>query len=179
MYVLSSQLAVPPSIPECKVIGESYIGNNVTLLCHSTVGRPAPQYKWSEVRSATVTASPRITLKGIPHGVSLSISSGNPKPVGFVVNQVNVVDFEVNQSRKCGSGSNWPMVPSVSLVIYFKQTEGTQGLYMTLVRLHLKYCIHFCLPHSREDVEALEKVQRKITRMLPGLECFSYREQLD
>ncbi|XP_032905601.1 V-set and immunoglobulin domain-containing protein 2 isoform X1 [Amblyraja radiata] len=56
---------VPPSIPECKVIGEPYIGNNVTLLCHSTVGRPAPQYKWSEVRSATVTASPRITLKAV------------------------------------------------------------------------------------------------------------------
>ncbi|XP_072885840.1 V-set and immunoglobulin domain-containing protein 2-like [Hemitrygon akajei] len=54
---------VPPSIPKCKVIGKPYIGNNVTLSCSSTVGRPAPLYKWSEVSSAT--AAPRITGKAV------------------------------------------------------------------------------------------------------------------
>ncbi|XP_069750614.1 V-set and immunoglobulin domain-containing protein 2-like isoform X2 [Narcine bancroftii] len=56
---------VPPSRPKCQVIGKAYIGNNVTLSCSSAVGRPAPQYKWSEVKSATITSSPRIIEKGV------------------------------------------------------------------------------------------------------------------
>ncbi|XP_078062414.1 V-set and immunoglobulin domain-containing protein 2-like [Mustelus asterias] len=42
---------VPPSTPECEVIGKPYIGNNVTLLCRSAEGQPMPQYIWSEAKS--------------------------------------------------------------------------------------------------------------------------------
>ncbi|XP_067827148.1 V-set and immunoglobulin domain-containing protein 2-like [Heptranchias perlo] len=59
---------VPPSTPECKVIGKPYIGNNVTLLCNSKVGWPAPQYIWSEVNSDTVTSSPRPMVKDSKKG---------------------------------------------------------------------------------------------------------------
>ena len=51
-------------------------------------------------------------------------------------------------------------------------------LYETLVRPHLEYCVHFCLPHYRKDVEALKRVQRRITRMLPGLESMDYDQRL-
>ena len=52
-------------------------------------------------------------------------------------------------------------------------------LYKTLVRTQLEYCVQFWSVHYRKDVIALEKVQRKFPRMLPGLECFSYQERLD
>ena len=42
-------------------------------------------------------------------------------------------------------------------------------LYKTLVRPHLEYRIQFWSPHYRKDVEALERVQRRFTRMLPGM----------
>ena len=51
-------------------------------------------------------------------------------------------------------------------------------LYKTLVRPQLEYCVQFCSPHYRKDVIALEKMQRGFTRMLPGLERFSYEERL-
>ncbi|XP_041030220.1 V-set and immunoglobulin domain-containing protein 2-like [Carcharodon carcharias] len=56
---------VPPSTPECKVIGKPYIGNNVTLLCSSTEGRPTPKYIWSEVNPGTAEPSSKVMIKGL------------------------------------------------------------------------------------------------------------------
>jgi len=52
-------------------------------------------------------------------------------------------------------------------------------LYKTLVRLHLEYCVQFWSPHYRKDVDALERVQKRFTRMLPGLEDMDYEERLN
>ncbi|XP_041030462.1 endothelial cell-selective adhesion molecule-like isoform X2 [Carcharodon carcharias] len=37
---------IPPSPPECNIIGNQYVGSNVTLTCHSATGKPAPKYTW-------------------------------------------------------------------------------------------------------------------------------------
>ena len=48
-----------------------------------------------------------------------------------------------------------------------------------LVKPHLEYCVQFWSPHYQKDVEALERVQKKFTRMFPGLEGISYEERLN
>ena len=60
----------------------------------------------------------------------------------------------------------------------YKSREVMLELYGTLVRPQLEYCVQFWSPHYRKDVIALEGVQRKFTRMLPGMEHLSYEEQL-
>ena len=62
--------------------------------------------------------------------------------------------------------------------IEFKSREVMLQLYRTLVRPHLEYCVQFWTPHYRKDVEALERVQRRFTRMFPGMEGRSYEERL-
>ena len=71
------------------------------------------------------------------------------------------------------------MLAFISQGIEYRSWEIMLQRYKTLVRLHLEYCVQFWSPHYQKDVEALERVPRRFTRMLPGLKDIDYEERLN
>ena len=59
-----------------------------------------------------------------------------------------------------------------------KSMANLLPLYKALVRPHIEYCVQAWRPYYQKDVDNLEKIQRRATRMMEELRGMEYEERL-
>ena len=62
--------------------------------------------------------------------------------------------------------------------ITYKEKSLIVPLYKAIVRPHLEYFIQAWSPYLRKDIYILEKIQRRATKLIPGLRDLRYEERL-
>jgi ribonuclease P/MRP protein subunit RPP40 len=63
--------------------------------------------------------------------------------------------------------------------IKFKSKNVIVKLYKSLVRPRLEYCVQAWSPYLRKDIDMIERVQRRATRLIEGFMDISYEDRLE
>uniref|UniRef100_A0A452HI16 Reverse transcriptase domain-containing protein n=1 Tax=Gopherus agassizii TaxID=38772 RepID=A0A452HI16_9SAUR len=91
-----------------------------------------------------------------------------------------IVDSSLKMSTQCAEAVKKAnrMLGIIKKGIENKTENILLPLYKSMVCPHLEYCVQMWSPHLKKDILALEKVQKRATKMIRGLERVPYEERL-
>ena len=65
----------------------------------------------------------------------------------------------------------------MSAILGTKTKNCILPLFKSLVRPHLEHAVQFWSPHLRRDIDKMEKIERKATKMIPEIRNHSYHSE--
>ena len=87
---------------------------------------------------------------------------------------------DMKVSEQCGivASKGNQILGLIRKTIMYKEKQLIVPLYKPIVRPHLEYCIQAWRPYHKKDIDKLERIQRKATKMIPEFRDFSFESRL-
>ena len=103
--------------------------------------------------------------------------------LGTTVNEKDLgvtISADMKVSEQCGIAASKgnQILGLIRRNITYKGKKLIIPLYKAIVRPHLEYCIKAWRPYRKKDIDTLERIHRRATKMSPELRDLSYEERL-
>ena len=91
-----------------------------------------------------------------------------------------IVHNSAKPSRQCSEAAKKAnkVLGMIKRTIVSREKQIILELYKTLVRPHLEYCVQAWNPYLKQDIDKLERIQRRATKMIKGCANLTYEERL-
>ena len=99
----------------------------------------------------------------------------NEKDLGVTMN----TDMKVSEQCRVAASKGNQVLGMIRRNVTYKEKSLIVPLYKAIVRPPLEYCIQARSPYLRKDIDMLEQIQRRATKLIPGLRDLSYEESLN
>ena len=87
-------------------------------------------------------------------------------------------DVTVSQHSRIAASKGNQIVWLIGKTITYKEKQLIVPLYNAIVRPHLEYCIQAWRPYRKKDIDKLERIKRRTTKLIPELRDLTYESPL-
>ena len=138
--------------------------------------------KWSEKwqmlfnfgKCKCLHIGPGNTSMNYEMGGTILSTTVKEKDLGVTMN----ANMKVSEQCRIAASKANQVLGMIRRNITYKDKSLIVPLYKAIVRPHLEYCIQARSPYLRKDIDMLEKIQRRATKLIPGLRDLRYEERL-
>ena len=138
--------------------------------------------KWSEKwqmlfnfgKCKCLHIGPGNTSMNYEMGGTILSTTVKEKDLGVTMN----ANMKVSEQCRIAASKANQVLGMIRRNITYKVKSLIVPLYKAIVRPHLEYCIQAWSPYLRKDIDMLEKIQRRATKLIPGLRDLRYEERL-
>ena len=97
--------------------------------------------------------------------------------LGRTTQEITFSDMKVAEQCRIAALKGNQILGLIRRTITYKEKQLIVPLYKAIVRPHLEYCIQAWRPY-RKDIDKLERIQRRATKMIPQLRDLSYESRI-